>query len=90
MKDERVLRMGIGNLDVEVEGFPLPTPKGQVYNQLSPESSDIVSSSSKTELWIIIRRTLTLSKKQVSILEGNARKMTVYLSQILVQLALQC
>jgi len=69
MKDERVLRMGIGNLDVEVEGFPLPTPKEQVYNQLSPESSDIVSSSSKTELWIIIRRKL---------------------SQILVQLALQC
>lgn len=73
MKDERVLRMGIGNLDVDVdvdvEGSPLPTPKGQVYNQLSPESSDIVSSGSKTELWIIIRRTL---------------------SQILVQLALQC
>lgn len=69
MKDERVLRMGIGNLEVEMEGFLLPTPKEQVYNQLSPESSDIVSSSSKTELWTIIIRTL---------------------SQILVQLALQC
>lgn len=73
MKGERVLRLGIGNLDtqhpaeVEVEGPPLPAPKGQAYNRLSPELSGIVSSSRKTALCIITRRTLSQILSQLAL-----------------------
>lgn len=73
MKGERVLRLGIGNLDmqhpteVEVEGLPLPTPKGQADNRLSPELSDIVSSSRRTALCIITRRTLSQILSQLAL-----------------------